>query len=741
MIAAFLLAAVVVAAHAANTTIYVTFGAYGSSGMRTITGDPSTNTWTAVHLNKSVPFPRALAVFEDYLYVVDYTDVFTGEHALYRMSKADASGATLFIDNVFAIGGLAIDPYLRVLFWSESPYQGGCGCVRAADLDTGANVRTVFKPSNSSQYWKGTQIALDPANSIMYTSWHVMRYTATSTVLLYMETPNTVDGGITMADADIGAAIDPIARNWYGVLHNYGDIAGNMVSRSYALEHGPETVVYHVDYSDIGTLAVDPVSHRLFFMTDSGQIHHTALNGTDVHTIPISFPLQDPDDFLIWLAFETEKSAAQCAAPCTSNWDCAGGPDNTCTRCSSGQCSKPGLCNATCAVDSDCSFTEGCPNCLSGVCRPQPYCGMPCKAASDCSTVDGCPLCIPDEHGENRCLAYPPSSFVPGVYIRTECTNSSGSYRSGCTVVAYNLSNSIASRAPLALDPVLAGYATAGDPATSRYFVLAPVNTSLANNSWTLMTYSYKRLNVTLVNECVVNFGVMTLDTVVSVNNLALFDPASNRVIAFGGPNCYACGTSLTYPIDPATCAIDRADMFNVSQHVPQRVYWTATPIAPGSERFYSLSYSSDRPLCSFAGTSMTAKKTDIGWFPTNMNMCGDYYYFQYQPNGTLLYVLSAPLYSHAGMYTFNVSQVEGGMLAAVAIWPNLPTPFDNNQFYLSTQPSKEWDSTGFKLIYFIKGGTPWVYTTNNTLVFRGRSLPVPDDGTGIFDDSFAWVA
>jgi hypothetical protein len=479
-----------------NTTLYVSCGDYGNARYVVVDGNVETGNWTVNRLTYNTTllgFPRATAVYEEYIYVADYTNVFIGEHAIYRM-RLDGSDMQLFVPEVYSIGGMAIDPYLDMLVWSENSYYKGCGCIRAVDLSTGQNLRVMFRPANASEYWKATQIALDTSLALMFTSWHLLKYTRTGTELINWVKPNTVDGGITMSDADIGAAIDPVRRTWFGVTHNFGAVAGNMLTRSYTLLNAPQTNVFHRDYASIGTLAVDTQMQKIFFMVDygTGPLLVANLDGSHVSLVSSRIIIDNPDDFLVWIALRTVKNSLKCNSACQSNYDCVGSPDNKCNSCVDNVCSPPSICGGKCTYASDCDYHGPCPNCLSGVCRPQPTCGMPCVSSDDCATLSStCPLCVPDRAGEPRCQAYPPSDFVPGVFLRTECTQNNYTYHWGCSAVVYNVSSGEGSQAPL---PIVTRYRVTGsvDTKTSRYFVYVPLNTSLANTTFQLFTFSYK---------------------------------------------------------------------------------------------------------------------------------------------------------------------------------------------------------------------------------------------------------
>eukprot|EP00048_Salpingoeca_helianthica_P023278 m.23386 g.23386 ORF g.23386 m.23386 type:complete len:749 (+) comp8494_c0_seq1:281-2527(+) len=725
-----------------NTTLYLSVGSYGSSRYLVIDGNVQTNNWTLNRLSYNstiLGFPRATAVYEDYIYVADYTDVFTGAHALYRM-RLDGSDLTLFVPEVYSIGGMAIDPYLDMLIWSENSYKNGCGCIRAVDLSTGQNLRVLYRPANATEYWKATQIALDTSLSLMFTSWHLLKYTRTGTELIYWVKPNTVDGGITMSDADIGVAIDPVRRTWYGVTHNYGATSGNMLYRSYTLANAPIKTVYHRDYASIGTLALDTITQKLFFLIDygTGPLLVANLDGSNATLVSSRVPIDNPDDFLVWVALPTVKNPRSCASSCSSNYDCVGAPDNKCSSCVNNTCSPPAICGGACTVASDCDYHGSCPNCLSGVCRPQPSCGMLCRTTSDCATLtDTCPLCIPDRAGELRCQAYPPSDFHPGVYLRTECLQNNYTYFWDCSAVVYNVTSGEGSQASL---PIVTKNRVTGaiDSKTSRYFVFVPLNTSMQNSSYQLFTYSYKGLDMKLVKQCTVVYGAVTYDNMTSVGNSVLFDPASGYLLTFNGPNCPACSSCRAVPVDPDTCAILNTSSFPVQQHCPADYSWPATPIYSQTESFCSLNYNSQTPLCSFQCNWVTGNHSSWTYYPDTKSVCASQYAFQLDPTQNMLYILSFGL-TGSRMYQVNLTIDRGSLVHPVPIWSGLPY-IDSHQFFLSTQPSATWDPTGYKLVFFLSSNTPYVRTTNNTLIFRGPQLNTFAFGNGFYDDSFNWA-
>ena len=85
------------------------------------------------------------------------------------------------VANISDVGGLAIDPLTKTLYWSEGRAYTGCGCVRSIALPLLHHVSAPLKPvvvyiPAPTDFWKGTAIAVDPARQRMYVSLQELDY-------------------------------------------------------------------------------------------------------------------------------------------------------------------------------------------------------------------------------------------------------------------------------------------------------------------------------------------------------------------------------------------------------------------------------------------------------------------------------------------------------------------------------------------------------------------------------------
>ena len=151
-----------------------------------------------------------------------------------------------------------------------------------------------------------------------------------------------------------------------------------------------------------------------------------------------------------------------------------------------------------------------------------------------------------------------------------------------------------------------------------------------------------------------------------------------------------------------------------------------------------SLNYNSPTPLCSFQCKNMSAPHKSSVYYPNTKNVCGSQYFFQLDAARNILYVNTYRIGS-AQMYLLNLTIPDGALVKPVRIWPTFPY-VDNLQFFLDSQPNPDWDPLGLRLVFYLRSNTPYVYTTNGTLVFRGPALNALNDGLGFYDSSFHWT-
>jgi hypothetical protein len=124
-------------------------------------------------------------------------------------------------------------------------------------------------------------------------------------------------------------------------------------------------------------------------------------------------------------------------------------------------------------------------------------------------------------------------------------------------------------------------------------------------------------------------------------------------------------------------------------------------------------------------------------FYPDKSSICGSQYGMQYDGKNNLLYVYSYRIGS-SQMFLVNLTIPSGALVHPVRIWPSMPY-LSNLQFFIDPRPSPVWDPTGFRVVFYIQGTVPWVYSTNGTLIFRGPPLNNLNDGVGFYDASFNW--
>jgi hypothetical protein len=235
-----------------------------------------------------------------------------------------------------------------------------------------------------------------------------------------------------------------------------------------------------------------------------------------------------------------------------------------------------------------------------------------------------------------------------------------------------------------------------------------------------------------LLKQCTVVYGAVSYSGAPKPGTSVLFDPASGMLLTFNqGSKCQV------VPLDLESCTLLNASSFPIDQRCPADYSWPATPISPQREGFYSIQYSSSTPLCSFRYNSVTGNHTSRAFYPDRTAVCGQLYSLQYDEPENMLYVLSFPLVG-SSLFRINLTIDPGSLVHPELIWAK-PPYIESHQFFLNNQPNPVWDPTGLKLIFFLSSNTPYVRTTNNSLVFRGPQLSSFGVSDGFYDDTFLW--